>query len=524
MVPQAEGRASGSSSDNDSASGIFERLLSLVFGSDDPEREKRRQLKQIAKKLKRIKYKYYKPRTNEAEPQLARFVFGAYKVVGPSSQLLQNAESSNALRNILIDSYLTEEQRQQKAVFEEEHIRSRAKEIGPKELTAELKKAMNEFFSSFENDTVKRINATYNLIRTFLAFADFDFYFMLRKFDSALPEGSYNYKPKFESITAEYITDDLKDLLEVMLPLDSSAKWDEAFDALKNYKGTEVINRDAWKKLLSDIDAHRKSEVFTLIVRHATEDPSYVPEPAQQKHRIVEPYLNTLKTTAEATLQKISAERRQKKVEQLVQQIFGTTVVTRTKNYTEKANPIYQKRMLAGFTHTEPLNYLKAFLLDYFKKDVREIVRDVIVVRGRWADGVSSKQLSEAFHEVMNVSEQVVTFDDSLGAEGELGMKLRKASGKVVDKDQQSMKQLRDVLATVNEQASSMVSKASSNLVTIAKHLKSLIEDYDRENPELILNWKELDGYVEEPLRERMTEIYKQIYYFAQLMHIYVKK
>lgn len=524
MAPQAEGKAPSPASDKDSSLGILDRLLSLILGAKDPEREKRRQLKLIAKRLKRSKYKYYNARRNQAEPALARFLFEAYKVVGPSRKLLQNAESSNALRNVVIESCLSEEQQAQKQHFEEDYIRSRASELTPQEIVAELKQAMSSFFSSFDTKLVREINDTYNLIRTFVAFADFDYYFALRKFDSGLQEGQFSYKPKFEAINAEYVTDDLKDFLEVALPLDPSSDWDKAFDVLQMYRGSDVVDRSAWRKLLQSIEALRKAEVLTLIVRHATEDPMYRPEPAYQKHRIVEPYLNTLKTTAEATLQKISVERRQKKVEQLVKQIFGTTVVTRTKNYTEKANPAYQKRMLAGFTHTEPVNYLKAFLLDYFKKDVREVIRDILVVRGRWADNMSAHQLSEAFHEVMNVSEKVVEFDESLGEEGELGIKLRRASGKVVDKDQQSVKALRDLLSSLNEQAGQMVTEASANLVTIAKHLKELIDDFDRTTPEIILNWKELDGYIEDSLKQRMTEIYRQIYYFAQLMHIYAKK
>jgi hypothetical protein len=293
---------------------------------------------------------------------------------------------------------------------------------------------------------------------------------------------------------------------------------------LQQYKGVEVISRSAWKKQLSNLDAVRRSEVLTLIVQHADGDPSFRPTMQAEKHRIVEPYLNAIKTTTEATLQKIANERRQHKVEQLVHHVFGRSVVTRTKYYTDKANLVFQKRMLAGFTHTEPLNYLKAFLLDYFKKDIREVVRDLLVVRGQWASAMDSKQLSEAFHKVMAVSEQVVEFDESLAEEGELGTKLKKASGRVVDKDKQTTKMLRDMLSEINGKAKSMIYEASSNLVTIGKQLKALIEDYDRKNPEMILNWKDLDSYIEDPIRDRMTEIYRQIYYFAQLMQMYVKK
>ncbi|MCK7517885.1 MAG: hypothetical protein MZV64_09340 [Ignavibacteriales bacterium] len=53
----------------------------------------------------------------------------------------------------------------------------------------------------------------------------------------------------------------------------------------------------------------------------------------------------------------------------------------RMKNYTEKANVVFAKRMLGGFTQTVALNYLRAFLIDFFKKDVRELV-DLLIIRG----------------------------------------------------------------------------------------------------------------------------------------------
>jgi hypothetical protein len=37
------------------------------------------------------------------------------------------------------------------------------------------------------------------------------------------------------------------------------------------------------------------------------------------------------------------------------------------------------------------------------------------------------------------------------------------------------------------------------------------------------MNWKELEGFTEEPLKDRMVAIYQRIYYFIQLLQIYMK-
>ncbi len=85
---------------------------------------------------------------------------------------------------------------------------------------------------------------------------------------------------------------------------------------------------------------------------------------------------------------------------------------------------VFSKKMLGGFTHVVPLNYLKAFLLDYFKKDIREVV-DILLIRGKWSTNLTSQQLSEAFHNLMTAADELVKFAESLSEEGQRGISLR---------------------------------------------------------------------------------------------------
>ena len=40
------------------------------------------------------------------------------------------------------------------------------------------------------------------------------------------------------------------------------------------------------------------------------------------------------------------------------------------KYYTEKENLAFAKKMLGGYIYIAPMNYLKAFLVDFCKKDI----------------------------------------------------------------------------------------------------------------------------------------------------------
>jgi hypothetical protein len=499
----------------------LERFLSLFIRLGDPEREKRQLLKQIARDLKRFRIKFYRAKGQQALPALARFFYDIYRIVGPAQALVQHADSSGLLKTIIVESVLDPEQLALKESFSEESIRERLKNVDPKTLAGEIKDRLIAFFAAFDAQRVRQIDAEYALLSVFLDLTHFDYYFLLKKFDSSIQERDFQYNPRFEPINGEYIIEDLKEFLEILYTLDRNADWDGLFDRLKEYRGVDVVSRPAFKKMLHNLKDVQKSGILELIVKHLEEDPYFKVRIRPPREKIVEPYLSKLKTQTEVTLQKIFQEMRNSKIDALLHAVFGTTSVMRLKNYTEKNNTLFSRRMLGGFTHVAALNYLKAFLLDYFKKDIREVV-DLLLIRGKWTTNLMSQQLSESFHQLMQISEELIKFDDGLAEDGEIGVKLRKLVSRS-EKDQNSVKALRQAVNDINGRAQTMINEAAQNLITIGKNLKVVIEDYRRQPHEILINWKEIELASEEPIGERMTGLYKKIYHFIQLLQMFVK-
>ncbi len=504
-------------------SNLIERLLSSLFGGDDPERQKRRQLKAIAKRLNKGRYKFYKPRMQLAQPGLARFFFDIYQVVGPAQKLLHNARNSSALREIVIEHFFTDEQTALRANLSEEAIRELAGKREPKDLARVVKNQLQKFYASFETDTVRRINETNQLLHRMIDLVSFDYFFFLRKFDGSFPEDGFNAKPKFEAINASYVCDDLKDFLEVFEPLPTDRPWDDVLAIFEEYRNVPVVNAAAWKKLSGSLGRVRDSGVLADIVRHAEENPWFEPDHRDVTARTVEPYLEKVKNEAEQVIQSVFRERRQNKIDRLTSEVFGTNAIMRTKNYTEKASASISARAQTRYVHTDAMNYLKAFLIDYFKKDIREL-QDMLVVRGQWATSQDEQQMSAAFHRLMELAAEVVSFDDELGEEGQLGMKLRRALGRSVVSDPGSQKLALQAVDEINGMAGSMISESAQKLIIIGRTLKALIEDYGKRKPEMLLNWREIEGMSEQPIQERMTDVYKRIYYFVQLLQMFQKK
>jgi len=498
---------------------IIDRLLNLFAGGDDPERKKQRELKTIAKDLKKSRLRYYNAGTGTVEPALARFFYEFYRVLGPAQTLLQNAASSGALKTIMVEVALNEEETALRDRLQEESIQARAKTADPKSVGEQVKEDVRRLYQSFDAGRIEEIDGRYNLLNALLELISFDYYFLLKKFDSNLPERDMVYKPHFESINGEYVADELKDFQEILPAMDPEADWTALLDMLKAYRNMEVVARDGMRKLLTQIAAVQKSGVFAMIVRVVDKDPAYKPMARTYNEHIVEPYLTKVKGQAEIALQRIVQGKRTEKIEELSKLVFGTASISRLSNYSEKGNAAFSKKMLGGFLYVAALNYLKAFLLDYLKKDIRDIV-DMLLVKGKWAVNQPSQQLSEAYHQLLKISESLSTFDESLADDGDWGRKMKSIMIKA-DRDKKAFQTLHALLDEINDQAKGMIGEASAQCIAIGKVLKLALDDLAKTPAELIINWRELRSATDKDIKALIVGVYKQIYYFVQLLSFY---
>jgi hypothetical protein len=502
-------------------SGFIQKLLSIFAGMGDPNAEKKKLLKGIAKDLSHSRYKFYRPKGQEALPGLAKFFYEIYKIASPAQLILGSSATSGSLRSFVIESFLTKEQHELSERLTEAYIAERAKTMPLSKVQEETKRDMTAYFVVFDGDTSRAIDDAYNTLLAFINFINFDYYFFLKKFDSALPERNFSYRPKFDAINGEYVADDLQDFLEVFGAIDLEAPWAQIFGALKDYKKLDIVSLDSWNKFIAATGDLRKSLVLEQMVRHLKEDPGWESKPRRPNERIVEPFLQKLKAQVETVIQGIIQERRNSKIDEIAKQIFGTTVVLRMKNYNEKANVVFAKKMLGGYTQAQAMNYLKAYLMDYFKKDIRELV-DLLIIRGQWTANLQSQQLSDCYHALLDISEKILKFDEELADDGELGTRIRTALAKA-DRDKDALKYLRGALKETNDKATAMITRAAVSLIGIGRQIKGLIEDLQKPHHEILINWKDVESQSPRPLQSWLVETYKKIYYIVQLLQYFAK-
>ncbi len=499
---------------------IFQRLIASIFGSTDPEVEKRRMLKNIAKTLSKTRFKFYKFSGDEVLVPFAKLFYGIYKIIAPAQAMFQSIQNPNAFKTLIIQSVISDKQRDLIEKLDEEYVYEQAKKLSLSELENQIKSNAELLFSDFDMDTIKKIDGTYNKMMLFKAFCEYDYYFLLKKFDSNLREREFSAPPRFENISGEYIADDLKDFISIAWPLQNYDSWNDIFSMLKEHKGVEPISQSVWTKILSRIKELQKSRVLDMMLQLVLKDPGYEFTPTERDEHIIEPYLDKIRQQAESILVKIKSDQKSSKIDSLVTSIFGTTAVVRLKNYTETASLAFERKNAGSYMYQQPLNYMKAFLLDYLKKNIREF-SDLVLVRGQWATAALSVPMSNAYHGLLELSDKIIEFDDTLADDTPLAAKLKNLVSRC-ERDRDALNILHTVLNDTNDKARSFLLTGTQHLILLAKNIKMLLDDHEKAHPEILINWKELEHFADQPVKQQGIAIYKQIYQFVTLMQSFL--
>lgn len=501
---------------------FFSRIFSSIFGGDDPDAEKKKRLKSIAKNLSKQRFKFYKASSDQALPAFGKFFFDIYKAVSNCQIMFNNMPNPNYYKNLVVDVSLSENQKKLIEALSEEAIQTESRSMDFNQLKLKVKSDLENFESEFDQQKIQNVDAIYSMLMSFRAFCTFDYYFILRKFDSTMRENDTNHSPKFNAIDASYIADDLKDFLSVIWSMPLEKDWNQMLAVLKAARGVEPIKPQLWNKLVKLLIQVKNSNVIEMIIQLTTKDPNYMTQAEIKQEQIVDAYISNVQKEASQAIQKLENEQKNSKIDSLITQIFSTTSIRGVKYYTEENGAELSRRGFDGFIYARPLNYLKAFLIEYVKRDVREFA-DLVLVRGKWSTVQLSAQMSDAYNLLLEYSEKITAFDNKLSEEnGEFGTKIKTLLPRS-DRDKESANIIRTTLRDCNGLAREYIVSTTKNLISFAKSTKALLEDYQKQHPEMITNWKELERFAEHPIKELGVEVYKKIYLIVSLMQSFLK-
>ena len=500
---------------------FFQSLLSSLFKSSNPEAEKKRRLKNLAKTISKTKYHaFYRPSSGEMLAPFGKLIFDLYKAVSMAQTVFRNTQNPAIFKRQIVNYVLSENQLALLEELDEQKILELARTVPIAKLQQDVEHKLQIFTNEFNETRAAKANNLEKAFSLFQDFCEFDYYMILKKFDSSYQEYNFNAQPRLDKVNAEYILDDLKDFLTVAYSItDESVEWNMLFEMLKETQSRELVSLGNWKKIIAKIKSIQTSRTLDLTIQHISGDFAYETALSYQHNSIIEPYIEKMENDTRNLMAKIEAEQKESKASSICMQIFGTANPQSLKYYVPDFNSPLIKKDLSVLEYTEPLNYLKTFLVEFVKKVIREYY-DVVVIRGQW-DATLSAPMSNAYQELLKLSDEVTSFDEMMAEEGSMGVKVKTLLPKTAH-DAGAENIINRVVSDANDTARGYIIQGTQNLITIGKTVKQLIEDYVLPKPILVQNWKELEKYIEEPMKEFSVDIYKKIYLLVQLMQTYI--
>lgn len=502
----------------ESGGNFIQSLISRFFETTDPAAIQKRRLKAIAKNLSKSRFKFYKANSGEALPALAKFFYNIYKAIASSQTMLRAMQNENAVKDMIIEFFMTERQKKLGELLREESIREKASKIPIKRLAPQAKEALEQFCAEFDGERIGAIEALYKQYQLFRDFCLYDYYFLLKKFNSSLHENDFSSTPQFDKINADYIAEDLKDFLAVAWAMPLDADWTLLMKMFKETRDREPISPNILKRIITQLTAVRSSKTFEMMIQLITKKPEYVPVVKSPKGVIAEPFIEKFRNDVLDTLHQLEAAEKGSKVNDLATQVFGSDASGYMKNYSVEMSNTLEGKGLDAYEYAEPLNFLKGFLIEFVKKDIRQYC-DLVLIRGQWSAQPVSQATSDAYNDLLAVSDTITTFDANLAEDGSIGIKIKTLLPRTV-KENDARNIINRLVGDANDLAKEYIVESTRNLVTIGKTIKMLIDDEGKKKPEMIANWPELEKNSDRPPNEIGTEVYKKIYLFAQLMQV----
>ena len=496
---------------------VINKVMSLFSGDSEGDSDRDVLLKQLAKEITQNKYaKFYRVRQAEADASMGQFFYSIYKIVYPLQLFLKEPAREAKIKQIALEAFLDKPTMELIKRLSPEGIAERKKSAGDN-LSKLLQEDIAALATGFDSPKIAEADKTYNLIASMKQFVFFNFCSMLKKFDPEMKEGDFLSQPKFVPVDINIVMNEISIFLSVLPPMEGDENWKTVFEILKYCKGgTDVIPPAHWNSLLNSLKDIKQSRILELIVRIATGNPILEIKATVPHETLSGSWLEHKIHDVREVIAGIAGTQRDAQIKALEKAVFGPLATIRLSYYTSERGRVLSDKNLEAYTYASALNHLFSFIQEFVSKEIQELC-DILLVRGQWSKIAASRQMSDGYHDVLDIANEITKLDDDLSEDGSDGPRLRGALLRI-DRDKSQARYINSIVGEINAEAGDMIKRAMPSLIVVGKHFKMLMDDIEKKPPELIINWKELASVSRVPISQRIAAAYKKINHFVQLM------
>jgi hypothetical protein len=500
------------------AEDLMDKVFSFFSGEGLTD-EKQNMLKGIAKELSQNKYaKFFRVRTEEVDPSLLSFLFSVYKTIYPIKIFMRDEIKMAKLRHITVESCIDPNIKETVKKLDPAYLETKLHSMNGEALIKEIQADVDMLVNQFDHNHIKTANHRYELASALSQLVNYNFPGFFKKFDPHFADGSFLVEPKFPAVKTILIIDQIGDFLTATQALRPEEDWIGLLNVLKECEGQELVIPEQFYAMLKTLREIHTTKIMELMIQYTLRNPVWQFKHSVFNETIGDIWLEAKKNDAYVFITRINNAKKASQINALTKQIFESSDLSRLDNYTVQISESLRKKNVDYYLYAEGVNFLKAFMNDYLDKEIKEMC-DILLIRGQWTNNTLSREMSDAFHRVLDSEVSISDLDVVLSEDGADGSRLRAAMLRI-DRDPTQARYINSIIAKVNDEALDIVNEAAQELIVVGKHLKNLIEDVEKKHPELLVNWREINLASKEPIHQRMIGNFKKINYFVQLMHL----
>lgn len=405
--------------------------------------------------------------------QIARYC----QVLKPFIQIHSSTNEEVKIQRIFIEHFLNlaqkkllgelEAEKLDKAFLEKEKEEKKEEEI---DFLIEYK--LKEWEQSFSKKQSLMINTHYSSLEQIENLIQYDFKVLLEKIQS--PQSNLPHPLK-----------ELKKLAGILHSMNFYADYYYPIEILGKHQGKNILPKNNIEEFIELLRNIQEKNTLVLLIAYLESNPSFRPIQEPAISQLVQKFSKNLKKEAIHSKERILYQLEEKKIQSMVQILFGEKPIQALKSYHPSKNPKLIQARCEPYLYFASLNYLLYFLTQRYSKSLEKQILQIIQkysnkerIEEQTEKGQKEKKQKEEFciswQEIQILQESTSHFDASLEENSQKSLQIQRLLGK--SRNLAEKQALKDMIQAINQKAKSLIEKALTEFSTLHSLLRPILE------------------------------------------------
>ncbi len=288
---------------------------------------------------------------------------------------------------------------------------------------------VNEVLRQIPDEKRGLLNQLYSNLTGFERIGEFNYYGMLRKFDTNFV-GIKGGLPSFHSVDGDVVVLILMQLENLLYSIDIGLDMSPINEILVSYfdkvkfEGDGSWSIEHFRNLNKAVKSFFNRSWVVKVIALLKKEPFHIPKVRERKINVIELFRNEL---FEAILSRSKALVHRVKLSEmsnLIKEIFGNEPLLKIENYNEGANEKLGAQGLPLFIFTKHIELLKTYYEKIFVDFVRPTL-SLVIVDGEFYDRSLQNMLTDFYYKFEEAFVLLRDFEEMVSSKAENGQKIR---------------------------------------------------------------------------------------------------